>query len=208
MTSPAAQEVLDFWFGELTGGFSSDAVRVSWFTVDRERDAEIERRFGALLEQAAAGSLGHWRETPADTLALILICDQFSRQIHRGSARAFATDALALDCARGLVANGADLDLPFDHRVFVYMPFEHAEARVDQHASVGLFSALRDATPAGQRHLTGTFLQHAHQHRDIVLRFGRFPHRNAALGRTSSAAESAFLRDAGNFGQSRPDGDG
>ncbi len=205
MTSPSAGEVLDFWFGELSGGFSSDATRTSWFTVDSERDERIGRTFGTLLEQAAAGRLSAWQDTPESTLALIIVCDQFSRQIHRGSARAFATDELALNCARALVEEGADLSMPFDHRVFVYLPFEHSESRVDQSASVGLFSALRDDTPAGQRHLTGAFLQHAHQHRDIVRRFGRFPHRNAALGRTSSAAETEFLRNAGNFGQAADD---
>ena len=205
MASPTAQDVLDFWFGDLTGGFSSDATRTGWFTVDSERDAQIERRFGMLLEQAAAGGLSAWQDSAASTLALIIVCDQFSRQIHRGSARAFATDDRALSCARALVEDGADLNMPFDHRVFVYLPFEHSESRVDQSASVGLFSALRDDTPAGQRHLTGTFLQHAHQHRDIVRRFGRFPHRNVALGRTSSSAETEFLRNAGNFGQSAAD---
>lgn len=196
------EDVLRFWFGELRDGLAADGQRRAWFQADAERDELIRDRFGALLQQAAAGQLESWREEPRSALALIIVCDQFARQIHRGTAAAFATDPLALETARRLVGRGDDLTLELDERVFVYMPFEHAESRLDQHTCVGLFTALRDATPAGQRHLTGTFLGHARQHRDIVLRFGRFPHRNAVLGRTSSREEQAFLADAGDFGQS------
>ncbi len=198
-----ARAVLDFWFGELREGFAADPVRRSWFNADAQRDHEITRRFGELLDAAAAGALSGWRDTPREALALILVCDQLARQIHRGHAAAFATDPLALETARALVASGEDQTLALDERVFVYLPFEHAESRVDQHTSVGLFAALRDATPAGQKHLTGVFLRHAQQHRDIVQRFGRFPHRNALLGRTSTAQELVFLADAGDFGQSQ-----
>lgn len=198
-----ARAVLDFWFGELSDGFARDEVRRAWFNADAARDEEIRRRFAPLLEAAARGELESWRHAVRTALALIIVCDQFSRQIHRGSAAAFATDPLALEIARDLVARGADRELAFDERVFVYLPFEHAESRVDQHTSVGLFAALRDATPAGQKHLTGVFLRHAQQHRDIVQRFGRFPHRNALLGRTSTAQELVFLADAGDFGQSQ-----
>lgn len=196
-----AHAVLDFWFGELSDGFARDEVRRAWFDADAARDEEIRGRFAPLLEAAARGGLVAWRDAAHTALALIIVCDQFSRQIHRGRAAAFATDPLALEIARDLVARGADRELAFDERVFVYLPFEHAESRLDQHTCVGLMMALRDGTPAGRRHLTGVFLQHAQQHRDIVLRFGRFPHRNAALGRHSSAAELAFLAGAGDFGQ-------
>lgn len=199
----AAEAVLDFWFGTLTDGFADDRVRKLWFQSSPERDAEIRERFGALLEEAAAGGLEDWLATPRGALAYIVLCDQFARQIHRGGPAAFATDGRALEAARNLIASAADLGLELDERVFVYMPFEHAESRELQHTSVGLFSALRDATPQGRRDRTGVFLQHAHQHRDIVLRFGRFPHRNAVLGRPSTAAEEAFLEDAPDFGQSR-----
>lgn len=197
------QEVLDFWFGTLTDGLAADAVRRGWFESSPERDEEIRRRFGPALERAAGGGLGSWLDTARGSLAFILVCDQFSRQIHRGEAGAFATDPLALGAAETLVERGSDRTLALDERVFVYLPFEHAESRLHQHASVGLFSALRDETPPGQRHLTGAFLRHAQQHRDIVLRFGRFPHRNRALGRASTPEELAFLETAGDFGQRR-----
>lgn len=197
------REVLDFWFGTLTDGLADDTVRRGWFESSPARDEEIRRRFGARLEQASGGGLDAWRDTARGCLAFILVCDQFARQIHRGDAGAFATDALALAAAEALVERGTDRTLELDERVFVYMPFEHAESRLHQHASVGLFSGLRDDTPPGQRHLTGAFLRHAQQHRDIVLRFGRFPHRNRALGRQSTPEELAFLANSGDFGQSR-----
>jgi uncharacterized protein (DUF924 family) len=197
------RDVLDFWFGTLTDGLAADTVRRGWFESSPARDEEIRRRFGATLERAAAGGLATWQDSTRGSLAFILVCDQFARQIHRGGARAFATDALALAAAEALVASGADRTLELDERVFVYMPFEHAESRLHQHTSVGLFSALRDDTPSGHRHLTGAFLKHAHQHRDVVLRFGRFPHRNRALGRESTAEELEFLETAGDFGQGR-----
>ena len=197
------REVLDFWFGTLTDGLADDTVRRGWFESSPARDDEIRRRFGATLERAAGGGLGSWHDTVRGSLAFILVCDQFARQIHRGDAGAFATDPLALAAAGALVERGADRTLELDERVFVYMPFEHAESRLHQHTSVGLFSGLRDDTPPGKRHLTGAFLRHAQQHRDIVLRFGRFPHRNGALERASTPEELGFLETSGDFGQSR-----
>lgn len=201
MTTTAAEEVLEFWFGPLTDGLAHDDQRRRWFEFDPARDEEIRGRFAPLLTQARSGDLDDWLAAPRTTLAFIIVCDQFSRQIHRGTADAYASDDLALEAARALVEHAGDLTLALDERVFAYMPFEHAESRLDQHVCVGLFSALRDATPPGKRHLTGEFLKYAHQHRDIVLRFGRFPHRNATLGRVSSPEEQTFLETAGNFGQ-------
>lgn len=196
-------EVLDFWFGTLTDGLADDAVRRGWFASSRERDQEIRLRFGARLEQAAAGDLDPWRDSVRGSLAFILVCDQFARQIHRGRAAAYATDPLALAAAAALVERGADRTLDIDERAFVYLPFQHAESRLRQHAAVGLFSGLRNDTPPGRRQHTGAFLRSAQQHRDIVLRFGRFPHRNRALERASTAEELAFLETAGDFGQRR-----
>ncbi|MDZ7669220.1 MAG: DUF924 family protein [Gammaproteobacteria bacterium] len=194
-------QITAFWFGTLSDGLADDAHRRAWFKADAERDAGISRRFAALLERAAAGELDHWLDSIQGTLAYILLCDQLSRQIHRGTAAAYATDARALSAARSVVAGGADTALAFDKRAFIYMPFQHAESRLDQHTSVGLFDALREDTDPAQRHHADGFLQHAREHRDIVARFGRFPHRNALLDRPSSAAELDFLRSAGNFGQ-------
>jgi len=199
----AADAVLDFWFGALNDGLADDRVRKLWFRSSPERDAEIRERFGALLDEAAAGGLADWLTTPRGALAYIVLCDQFARQIYRGEPAAYATDGRALEAARALVGSGDDLGLELDERVFVYMPFEHAESREHQHTCVGLLSALRDVTPEGKRDRTGAFLQHARRHRDIVLRFGRFPHRNAVLGRRSTAEEEAFLEDAPDFGQNR-----
>jgi uncharacterized protein (DUF924 family) len=201
------RQIIDYWFGPLTDGLADAAHRHHWFAASADRDAEIAARFGPLLEKAGAGELDHWLESPQDTVAFIIVTDQFSRQIHRGTAQAYALDGMALAAARQLVADGLDGDLEFDERAFAYMPFQHAESRVDQHLAVGLYGAMREnATTrenAGPHHEAQAdgYLGHAREHRNIVLRFGRFPHRNALLGRASTAAEQAFLESAGNYGQ-------
>lgn len=194
-------QVTAFWFGTLSDGFADAAHRRAWFKSAAGRDADIRHRFSRLLERAGSGELDHWLDATPGTVAYILLCDQLSRQIHRGTADAYATDTRALNAATGLVDSGADRALAFDERAFVYMPFQHAESRLDQHTSVGLFDALREDTDPAYRHHADGFLVHARQHRDIVARFGRFPHRNALLGRPSTAAELEFLATAGNFGQ-------
>jgi uncharacterized protein (DUF924 family) len=197
----AFEPVNDYWFGTLAAGFSDQDHRQRWFAPDPAVDAEIGRRFGHLIEAAASGALDAWLDSPHGVLAFVLVADQFPRQVHRGTAQAYATDPLALEVARRAIDGGIDGALAFDQRAFLCMPFQHAESRIDQHTAVGLFAALRDATPPGQRHFTGGFLRFAQQHRDIVLRFGRFPHRNSVLGRTSSAEELKFLKTASHFGQ-------
>ena len=188
-----ARRLLEFWFGELSEGFADDAHRQRWFLGGADFDELCRDTFAALYDQAAAGALTHWQNTARGSLALILLCDQLPRNIFRDHANAFATDPMALSIAKVLVDAGLDQALTFDERAFCYLPFEHSESLLDQHAAVGLFTALRDSTPQGQRHLTGSYLQHAHQHRDTILRFGRFPFRNAALGRTSTHAELAYI---------------
>ncbi len=200
-TDPAT--VIEFWFGPLTGGFAAEERRRRWFAGDRALDEEIRSRFAAACDAAAAGSLD-WGDTPEALLALILVSDQFPRHLHRGSALAYATDPLALTTARRGIEQGLDRRLALEQRAFFYMPFQHAESRLAQHTSVGLFTALRDETPPGRRQLTGEFLRHAQQHRDIVLRFGRFPHRNGILGRESTEEELAFLETASDYGQRPP----
>lgn len=193
--------VTGFWFGALTEGFADDAHRKRWFASDAAFDHDVMERFGRLLSTARQGGLADWLATPEGCLAYVLVTDQFSRQIHRGSAAAFATDPLALAAARDGIERGADRVLGYDERAFFYLPFEHSEALLDQHTAVGLLAQLRDETPAPHRHHTGAALRYAQRHRDIIQRFGRFPHRNALLGRESTPGELEFLGRSGNFGQ-------
>jgi uncharacterized protein (DUF924 family) len=200
-TAPRADAVLSFWFGTLEAGFASAANRKRWFAPDPEFDRAVATQFGDLLDSAATGALNHWHEDARGRLAFIIVTDQFSRQIHRGSARAFATDAIALRAARDGIERSHDRALQFDERTFFYLPFEHAESNAAQDTSVALFSTLRDSTPLPYRALTEDTLRFAEQHREIVRRFGRFPHRNVSLGRASTADELEFLRSASRFGQ-------
>lgn len=195
-----AAGLLHFWFGELDGGMADEDHRARWFASEPEFDEEC-RRFGPLLETAASGSLHEWHKTPHATLALIILCDQIPRNIFRATADAFGYDKIALQAATDGVASGIDRALCWDERCFFYMPFEHSERIIDQHLAVGLFTSLRDEAPKHLRSTMGNSLRFAQQHRDIILRFGRFPHRNQALGRTSSNEEQQFLKHNNGFGQ-------
>jgi uncharacterized protein (DUF924 family) len=188
-----AQRLHEFWFGTLSDGFADEVHRQRWFSGGQAFDALCREEFASLCTAALNGGLQDWRTSPTGCLALILLLDQIPRNLFRGDPRAFSGDPTALSLSKELIRNAADQQLTFDQRAFVYLPLEHSEDLLDQHASVGLFTLLRDATPAGKRHLTGNYLQHAHQHRDQIFRFGRFPGRNAALDRCSSDAEKAFL---------------
>jgi uncharacterized protein (DUF924 family) len=198
---PDVARVLEFWFGRLTNGVADAVTRKRWFSSDRQFDALCTQHFSEVLDAAANGRLTHWAATPHGRIAFILVTDQFSRQIHRGSARAFATDARALACAKDGIALGHDRQLGYDERTFFYLPFEHSESLIDQHTAVGLFTLLATEAPPMHRDDARSTLDFAQRHRDIVLRFGRFPHRNSALGRTSTDAEVEFLRTASRFGQ-------
>jgi uncharacterized protein (DUF924 family) len=182
-----ARGILDFWFG------AADAPREAWFRKDPAFDAQIADRFGPLVERALAGELGSWQAAPDTALALILLLDQFTRNIFRGSPRAFAGDPLALATARALVAEGGDRRLPPLQRAFVYLPFEHAEDLAAQDESVRLFTPLAALSPF----LAG-MLDYAQRHREVIARFGRFPHRNAVLGRPSTPEETEFLQQPGS----------
>ena len=183
----AADEVLAFWFGEPPG-----PSRREWFVKDPAFDARIRERFGALHARALARELESWREAPRPMLALVVVLDQFSRNLHRGDARAFAADAHALECARQAIARGDDRALLPVERQFLYLPFEHSESLADQDLALELmgqldgFAETKDAS------------EWARRHRVIIERFGRFPHRNAALGRESTAEEVAFLAQPGS----------
>jgi uncharacterized protein (DUF924 family) len=185
-------DVLDVWFGP-PGSPDHLQPRPAWFRKDPAFDAAIAARFGTVIEAALAGGLQDWCATPAGTLALILVLDQFTRNTGRDTPRAFAGDARALMLARALVAAGADRTLAGVQRQFVYLPFEHAESLADQDEAVRLFAQLGRDEPA----LAG-LLDWAERHRVIVARFGRFPHRNAALGRVSTPEEIVFLQQPGS----------
>lgn len=180
----AAQDVLNFWFSQ---------PPARWFTKDAAFDQEVAQRFGATLEQALAGALAPWAATPRGALALIIVLDQFTRNTLRGSARAFAGDAQALALARKLVADSHDKAMASAERQFSYLPFEHSESLADQQEAVRLFKQLAqdDAQAAG-------LVDWAQRHLDIVARFGRFPHRNAALQRASTPEELEFLKQPGS----------
>jgi uncharacterized protein (DUF924 family) len=183
MTDPspsAPSDILDFWF--------SEDVKPKWFDGGETFDAELRHRFGALLEKARLGELAHWAGTPEGALAVVIVLDQLSRNIHRGAPEAFAADAQALAAAKQAIAQGFDLRLSSQMRGFLYMPFEHAETLADQDRGVALFEALGDKD----------LLDYMRRHRDIIARFGRFPHRNAILGRGSTAEEIEFLKQPGS----------
>ena len=189
---PQARAVLDCWFGAAdTPGFGAE--RKLWFARDAAFDAMLRESFGALIDAANEGTLDHWQATPLGALALVIVLDQFSRNCHRNTARAFAADQKALLTAQRMIASEADRLLPtVYHRAFAYLPFEHDETHASQHESLRLFKQLR-AQPGGE-----SYYRSAVRHAEIIERFGRFPHRNALLGRASSAAESAFLRELGS----------
>lgn len=173
-----AAEVLRFWFEECRPE--------QWFEADPAFDAAVRARFAALWRRGAAGELAGWRETPEGALALVIVLDQFPRNIFRGTPKAYASDPLARAVADDAVARGFDLALGEKGRKFLYLPFEHSEDLADQRRSVALV-AERCADPES--------LDYARRHLEIIERFGRFPHRNAILGRPSTPEEETFLRE-------------
>ena len=189
---PDAQAVLDFWFGRADDPDHASS-RPQWFRKDDVFDAQIADRFGGLIEAALIGGLDEWRDTALGSVALLLVLDQFTRNSFRGQAKSFAGDARALSVAQALVQAGNDRGLSGVQRQFVYLPFEHAEDLAMQAESLRLFAELESDHPP----LKG-LLDWAQRHQVIVARFGRFPHRNAALGRASTAEELAFLATPGS----------
>jgi uncharacterized protein (DUF924 family) len=192
MKLTAAEEVLDFWFGRPDEPHHLQ-TRPEWFRKDPDFDALCAQRFGALIDAALRGELAGWAAQPRSALAEVIVLDQFTRNTRRGTAGMFDGDARALAAARALVARGADRTLPGVMRQFVYLPFEHSELLADQAESLRLFAQLGRDEPA----LAG-LLEWAQKHYDIVARFGRFPHRNAALGRVSTPEEIEFLKQPGS----------
>lgn len=188
----APDAILAFWFAD-----GPDTWREAWFKRDDAFDAAIRARFAPWLAEARAGALDGWTATPQGTLALLVLLDQFPRNLYRGTAEAFACDAQARDVAReAVLARRQDLALSPMQRCFAYLPFEHSEAMADQDLAVALFEGLRD----DPRHARpGGIIGYAWAHRAVIARFGRFPHRNAALGRPGTPAEQAWLDAGGGF---------
>ncbi|MFM0070531.1 DUF924 domain-containing protein [Paraburkholderia sediminicola] len=187
-----ARAVLDCWFGTPNTPNFGEARKL-WFSRDAAFDAMLLERFGALIDAARAESLDNWTETPLGALALVIVLDQFSRNCHRNTPRAFAADHQALRIAQQMIASGADLLLPTaHHRAFAYLPFEHDETLASQHESLRLFKLLK-AEPGG-----ASYYSSAVRHARIIERFGRFPHRNAVLERQSTDEERAFLKEPGS----------
>jgi len=176
---PTPADVLAFWRA---------AGPDKWFSKSDAFDAAIRDRFLPSYEAAAAGRLSHWETTPDGALALVILLDQFPRNMFRGSARVYAADALARGVAERAIARGLDRQVPNSDRQFFYLPFEHSEDLADQERGLALFRASGDAEA----------LKWAEHHADIIRRFGRFPHRNSILGRASTPQEQAFL-DGGGF---------
>lgn len=174
------EDVLQFWFGELTAA--------DWWRKDPGLDRRITQRFGATLVAAARCELYAWRDSARGRLAEVIVLDQFSRNVHRDSAAAFANDGLALALAQEAVARGCDRELPVPQRAFLYLPYMHSESAAIQQVSVALYE--RNGLPDN--------LDFARRHKAIVDRFGRYPHRNAILGRASTPEEIAFLREPGS----------
>jgi len=178
MNKPTAEDVISFWFEEISPK--------QQFVKDEKFDAEIKRRFGP-LHASLKEDASSFSDTPQGALAAILVFDQFSRNMFRGSGKAFETDPLALSIAKNLIARGWDKNMPINQRTFVYMPFMHAETVEAQEQSVALFKVLG----------TSSNIEYAIKHRDVVKKYGRFPHRNKALNRTSTAEETAFINTPG-----------
>lgn len=192
------QPLLDWWFGQerTAAGVAAQKYRL-WFGYSPSQDREAAARFGAEAGQALAGGLGHWCDEPEGWLALILLLDQLPRMIHRGTPAAFAGDARALALTRQGLARRWERALVPIRQVFVYMPLEHAEDLACQELAVGRFGRLYRQAQAGERELFADFLDYAERHCQVIRRFGRFPHRNAILGRSSTVEESAFLAQPG-----------
>ena len=184
------RDILDFWFLPL-GHPDYGKSRDIWWQSTQLLDDEIKSRFGALVELAIAGELDHWRKSPDGALALTLLCDQFTRNIGRKTARAFSGDGKARETARLAVARGYPPVYPVEMRTFFYMPFQHSESLADQDFCCALFASTGN----------DDYVKYAVEHRDIVACFGRFPHRNEVLGRPCTAEELDYLKTAKRFGQ-------
>ena len=198
-----ADTVHHFWFGDFIGEKVDTARQKFWFVASEAFDLEIRENFESSLQDAWEGKLSSWQATPRSSLALVLLLDQFSRNIYRGESRAFDFDSQARTVAKQSIDNGFDLKLTLLERAFFYFPLEHSELLSDQEQSVLLFERLNEQAAGGPyEEKTQGFLRYAYEHKEIIERFSRFPHRNKVLNRPSTEAEEAFLsEDKRRFGQ-------
>ena len=187
---PEALSVLAFWF--------DPAHEAKWFHSDPTFDAQIGEQFGYEIGAAATGHLNHWSTTPSGWLALLIVLDQFPRNIYRNDARAWMHDLLAQQIVVSGLEEGFDRQLLPIQRVFAYMPLQHAEDIGLQHRCVQLFKDLCDSVPANERDRYTDFLDYARRHESVIARFSRFPHRNAVLGRETTPEEKAYLAEPGS----------
>lgn len=199
-TDPRIADVFGYWLGAThPDNAAALACKNLWFIKSDATDAEIRERFGPLVEEALAGRLDGWAATARGRLALLVLLDQFTRNLFRGTPRSFAGDAQALRLALDGIALSHDrhADLPAVARIFCYLPLEHAEDMALQERSVAAFQALADGAGADTREFLAGTLDYALRHREVIARYGRFPHRNAILGRESSAEEQEYLAQPG-----------
>jgi uncharacterized protein (DUF924 family) len=196
-------EVIEYWFGPLdSSGFADRGKIKMWFMGGKKLDDEIKQKFGALVEQAVSGGLAQWELKPTSLLALIILLDQFTRNVYRGSAKAFAGDDRACSLAIDAINQGWDDLLGSSYCTFLYMPLEHSEDIKTQRRSVERFQRRHNQLSIEGRRRLENFSSSAVEHCNIIERFGRFPHRNDVMGRSSTKAELAYLNgDAPRFGQ-------
>jgi uncharacterized protein (DUF924 family) len=193
------ESIKEFWFGNNTDDAATAQAQAKlWWSKDDAQDRLITQRFATMTAQAGSGLLGAWLATAAGRQALILLCDQFPRNMYRNTPQSFAFDAKALQIAKDGLALQMDQQLRPIERVFFYLPLEHSEALADQEHAVRLFDALVKQSQPEHQTVFQNFLNFAIRHRDVIARFGRFPHRNAILGRVSTDEEVQFLSEPGS----------
>jgi uncharacterized protein (DUF924 family) len=196
--------ILEFWFGPLdTDGLPDRLHRQRWFQSDRAFDKEVRRRFLSLMLVASEGGLESWRKAPGGRLAEILLLDQIPRHVYRGTPLAYDYDRVARARCREGLDHAADVELPLIGRAFFYMPLQHSEKLADQDRAVALYEQLTALAPKGRpQDLLASFHRSAEEHREVIARFGRFPHRNKSQKRTSTKEELEYLNaGAPGFGQ-------
>jgi uncharacterized protein (DUF924 family) len=192
MTHEKQEKVLSFWFGD--DSLRAPNRRDLWFGATLEFDRLVTSRFDSMVEEAASGAFEDWVKTPRGALALVLLLDQFPRHIHRGDPQAFANDEHARKIAETAIDRGFDRHLSALECIFLFLPLEHSEDPTPQNRVVGLFSSLLETAPEHEKKIVAEALVYATRHRDCIRKFGRFPHRNAVLGREDTLEEREFLK--------------